>query len=54
MGAVLGLAVTLVIDRLASGDQSIWWAPAGTVTGLFAGAVLGVLFAAELEGDPDE
>jgi hypothetical protein len=46
IGALVGLAIVLVVDRLVSGSQSdLFWLPAGIVTGVFAGGVIGVLLA---------
>jgi hypothetical protein len=46
IGAVIGLVVVLLIDLLVRGDQNdLFWLPAGIVTGLFAGAMVGLLLA---------
>ncbi|MDX6376134.1 MAG: hypothetical protein QOE98_437 [Gaiellaceae bacterium] len=54
IGAVLGVVATFAVDRLVSGPQSLWWPPAAAVICGISGAVLGMLFAVEIEGEPEE
>ncbi|HET6171709.1 MAG TPA: hypothetical protein VFD90_03830 [Gaiellales bacterium] len=46
IGAALGLLAVLIIDRLLAGDQNgLFWLPAGIVTGIFVGGMIGLLLA---------
>jgi hypothetical protein len=54
IGALLGGAIALAISIFGPKDPSIWWPPAGVVTGIFAGAVLGLLFSEEIKGEEDQ
>jgi hypothetical protein len=45
LGAILAVAVVLVVDRLAAGPQNDdLWLPAGIAMGIVGGGVLGLLF----------
>jgi hypothetical protein len=54
LGAVLGVLVTFGVDLLVSGPQSLWWPPAVGVVCAIGGAVLGMLFAVEIEDESDD
>jgi hypothetical protein len=54
IGGLLGGAVALAISVFGPKDPSIWWPPAGVATGIFAGAVLGLLFTEEIKGEEEE
>jgi hypothetical protein len=54
IGAALGVVATFAVDRLVSGPQRLWWPPAAAVICGISGAVLGMLFAVEIEGEPEE
>jgi hypothetical protein len=50
-GAVIGLAAVLVTELVVSGDQNgLFWLPAGIVTGIFVGAMVGLLLVAVIIG----
>jgi hypothetical protein len=51
IGAVIGLAAVLVTELVVSGDQNgLFWLPAGIVTGIFVGAMVGLLLVAVIIG----
>jgi hypothetical protein len=54
IGALAGAVVALAIDHFDSGNQIVWWAPAGTVAVVFAGVMLGLLFGEEIRGGRED
>ena len=53
LGGLVGALVALVITLVGPG-QTIWWTPAGLVTGIFAGAMVGFLLAEEVKGGQED
>ena len=49
IGAIVALAVTLV-----GPGETLWWAPAGFVFGIFGGAVIGFMVAEEVKGGEED
>jgi gas vesicle protein len=54
IGGLVGGAAALAFTVFGPNDPSIWWPPAGVVTGVFAGAVLGLLFSEEIKGEEED
>jgi peptidoglycan/LPS O-acetylase OafA/YrhL len=54
VGGMVGGALALAFTVFGPNDTSIWWPPAGLVTGIFAGMVLGLLFSEELKGEEED
>jgi len=53
VGGLIGALIALVITLVGPGD-TIWWTPAGLVTGAFAGVMMGFLFAEEVRGGQED
>jgi hypothetical protein len=53
LGGLIGALVALVISLIGPG-RTIWWTPAGFVTGIFAGVMLGFLLAEEVRGGEED
>ena len=53
LGGLVGALVALVVTLVGPG-QTIWWTPAGLVTGIFAGAMVGFLLAEEVKGGQED
>jgi hypothetical protein len=53
LGGVIGAIIAVVITLVGPG-KTIWWTPAGLVTGIFGGLVLGTMFAEEARGGRED
>ena len=53
LGGLIGAIVALVVT-LAGPGPTIWWGPAGFVTGIFAGAMVGFMLAEEVKGGEED
>jgi hypothetical protein len=49
IGATAGVAIALLIGAFVS-DHTLWWTPAGVVTGLVGGSVSGLQIGGTLQG----
>jgi hypothetical protein len=53
LGGIIGAIIALVITLVGPGS-TIWWTPAGFVTGIFGGLVIGFMVAEEVKGGEED
>jgi hypothetical protein len=53
LGGLIGAIVALVITLVGPGE-TLWWAPAGFVFGIFGGVVIGFMIAEEVKGGEED
>ena len=53
LGGLVGALVALVITLVGPG-RTIWWTPAGFVTGIFGGVMIGFMVAEEVKGGEED
>jgi hypothetical protein len=53
LGGLTGAIAALVITLVGPG-RAIWWTPAGFVTGIFGGLVIGFMLAEEVKGGEED